>query len=113
MDRSLLGEFRLDWLLAGKAEQTANNYVRALELLLAQYPDPILTNTKTWLASIESIVSRRKRGQAVRAFGVWAEHNDYEIFSWWKFVPLARERQRPQTTATELDYTNALSTPST
>ena len=38
MDKSLLGEFRLDWLLAGKAEQTANNYVSGLTLLLERFP---------------------------------------------------------------------------
>ena len=108
MDKSLLGEFRLDWLLAGKAEQTANNYVSGLTLLLEQFPEPSLADVKTWLASIESIVSRRKRGQAVRAVGQWAESNGYDVFSWWIRVPLAREIKQPQVTATETDYRTAL-----
>jgi integrase len=108
MDKSLLGEFRLDWLLAGKAEQTANNYVSGLTLLLEIFPEPSLADVKTWLASIESIVSRRKRGQAVRAVGQWAEINGYDVFSWWIRVPLAREIKRPQETATEKDYRTAL-----
>ena len=108
MDKSLLGEFRLDWLLAGKAEQTANNYVSGLTLLLEQFPEPSLADVKTWLASIESIVSRRKRGQAVRAVGQWAESNGYDVFSWWIRVPLAREIKQPQETATETDYRTAL-----
>jgi integrase len=108
MDKSLLGEFRLDWLLAGKAEQTANNYVSGLTLLLERFPEPSLADVKTWLASIESIVSRRKRGQAVRAVGQWAESNGYNVFPWWNRVPLAREVKRPQETATEKDYRIAL-----
>ena len=108
MDKSLLGEFRLDWLLAGKSEQTANNYVSGLTLLLEQFPEPSLADVKTWLASIESIVSRRKRGQAVRAVGQWAESNGYDVFPWWVRVPLAREIKRPQETATEKDYRTAL-----
>ena len=108
MDKSLLGEFRLDWLLAGKAEQTANNYVAGLILLLERFPEPSLADVKTWLASIESIVSRRKRGQAVRAVGQWAESNGYDVFSWWVRVPLAREIKQPQETATETDYRTAL-----
>ena len=108
MDKSLLGEFRLDWLLAGKAEQTANNYVSGLTLLLKQFPEPSLGDVKTWLASIESIVSRRKRGQAVRAVGQWAESNGYDVFPWWVRVPLAREIKKPQETATDGDYRKAL-----
>ena len=108
MDKSLLGEFRLDWLLAGKAEQTANNYVSGLTLLLEQFPEPSLADVKTWLASIESTVSRRKRGQAVRAVGQWAESNGYDVFPWWVRVPLAREIKRPQETTTEKDYLAAL-----
>ena len=108
VDKSLLGEFRLDWLLAGKAEQTVNNYVSGLTLLLERFPEPSLADVKTWLASIESIVSRRKRGQAVRAVGQWAESNGYDVFPWWVRVPLAREIKRPQETATEKDYLTAL-----
>jgi site-specific recombinase XerD len=113
MDRSLLGEFQLDWRLAGKSAATASTYVQWLEHLLLQHPEPTLVDVKEWIASTPSVSFRRKRGQAVRAFGTWAEHNNYELFTWWKMVPLAKERQRPQTTATELDYKKAVCAAST
>jgi integrase/recombinase XerD len=113
MDRSLLGDFQLDWRLAGKAEQTAKNYVQHLNELLDRYPDPTLGDVKTWLTSVQTPVARRKRGQAVRAFGNWAEECEYDVFGWWKQVPLAREPQRPQQTVTETDYKEALAAAST
>lgn len=113
MDRSLLGDFHLDWRLAGKAEQTAKNYIQHLNELLDSYPDPTLSEVKTWLTRVQTPISRRKRGQAVRAFGKWAQECEYEIFGWWKQVPLAREPQRPQQTATEVDYKKALAAAST
>ncbi len=113
MDMSLLAEFRLDWRLAGKAEQTAINYVTWLEKLLAHYPDPTLTDVKTWIGSTNSVVGRRKRGQAVRAFGTWSAVNGYELFTWWKQVPLTKEVLRPQETVIEADYRVALTKAST
>jgi integrase len=113
MDRSLLGDFQLDWRLAGKAEQTAKNYVQHLNELLDRYPDPTLGDVKTWLTHVQTPVARRKRGQAVRAFGKWAEECEYEVFGWWKKVPLAKETQRPQQTVTETDYKKALAAAST
>jgi integrase len=113
MDKSLLGEFQLDWRLAGKSPATASTYVQWLEHLLSQHPDPTLVDVKEWIASTPSVSFRRKRGQAVRAFGAWAEHNNYDLFTWWKLVPLAKERQRPQTTTTELDYKKAVCAAST
>lgn len=104
MDTSLLREFRLDWRLAGKAERTANDYTTALSDLLARHPEPTLSDVKAWIASTASVVGRRKRGQAVRAFGKWANSNEYGVFTWWKSVPLAKEAMRPQETATESDY---------
>jgi integrase len=108
MDKSLLGEFQLDWKLSGKAVSTAANYAQWLEQLLTQHSEPTLVDVKEWIASTPSVSFRRKRGQAVRAFGTWAEHNNYDLFTWWKLVPLAKESQRPQTTATELDYKKAV-----
>lgn len=108
MDTSLLREFRLDWRLAGKAERTAADYTKALTEFLNQYPKPTLCDAKTWISSTTSVVGRRKRGQAVRAFGRWANANEYDIFTWWKSVPLARETMRPQETATESDYKKAV-----
>lgn len=110
MDKSLLAEFRLDWRLAGKAEQTAINYVTWLEKLLAHYPEPTLTDVKTWIASTNSAVGRRKRGQAVRAFGTWSATYGYDLFTWWKQVPLTKEVLHPQETAIEADYKAALTT---
>jgi len=109
MDKSLLDEFRLDWRLAGKAERSANDYVKALQDFLLAQPEPTLVGVKKWIASTSSNVVRRKRGQAVRAFGKWATQHGYDIFSWWRQVPLAREVQRPQETAVEADYKSALS----
>lgn len=113
MDKSLLGEFQLDWRLAGKSPTTASTYAQWIEHLLSQHPDPTLVDVKEWIASTPSVSFRRKRGQAVRAFGTWAENNKYELFTWWKLVPLAKERQRPQITATELDYKKAVCAAST
>ena len=108
MDKSLLGEFQLDWTLAGKSEQTAKNYVRGIELLLEAHPDPTLVDVKQWLSSITSTVSRRKRAQAVRALGAWAQANGYQVFDWWQRVPLVKETKRPQETTSEQDYKKAV-----
>lgn len=113
MDISLLREFQLDWRLAGKAERTASDYCKAITDLLTQRPEPTLNDVKAWIASTTSVVGRRKRGQAVRAFGKWSDTNDYAIFTWWKLVPLAKETMRPQETASEADYRKALCTAST
>jgi hypothetical protein len=82
MDISLLREFQLDWRLAGKAERTATDYTTAVIDLFAQHPEPTLGDVKVWIASTTSVVGRRKRGQAVRAFGKWSDTNDYDIFTW-------------------------------
>jgi len=108
MDRSLLGDFRLDWKLAGKAEQTVTNYIQHINELLDRCPEPSLSDVKSWLTQVDTPVARRKRGQAVRAFGKWAEECEYDAFRWWKQVPLAKESQHPQETATETDYRKAL-----
>ena len=113
MDISLLREFQLDWRLAGKAERTATDYSKAITDLLTQHPEPTLSDVKAWIASTTSVVGRRKRGQADRAFGKWSNTNDYDIFTWWKMVPLAKETMRPQETTSETDYKNALCTAST
>lgn len=110
MDISLLREFQLDWRLAGKAERTATEYTNAIRKLVAQYPEPTLSDVKAWIASTISVVGRRKRGQAVRAVGKWATINGYEVFTWWKSVPLAKETMRPQETVSENDYKLAAST---
>ena len=107
MDTSLLREFRLDWQLSGKAPRTVCDYIAAVEKLLEQHTDPTLADVKHWIASTSSVTTRRKRGQAVRAVGKWANTNGYEIFPWWRNVPLAKEVVVPQETATESDYRQA------
>jgi integrase len=109
MDESLFEEFRLDWRLAGKSERTANDYLKALKDLLLAQPEPTLVGAKEWIACTTSNVVRRKRGQAIRAFGKWATQHGYDIFPWWRQVPLAREVQRPQETVVEAVYKESLS----
>ena len=108
MDQSLLEEFRLDWRLAGKAERTASDFSKAILQLLEARPDPTLVDVKEWLSATSSPAVRRKRGQAIRAFGKWAAGSGYDAFPWWRLVPLAREVQKPQRTAVEADYRAAL-----
>jgi hypothetical protein len=48
MDKSLLGEFQLDWKLAGKSLATASAYAQWIEHLLAQHPEPSLVNCPFW-----------------------------------------------------------------
>jgi len=108
MDRSLLDEFELDWRLAGKADRTVKDYCTSLKDLLKQFEEPTVTEVKTWIAMTNSQVCRRKRGQAVRAFGHWAQSNGYDLFAWSKQVPLAKEVMRPQKTVVEADYHEAL-----
>jgi integrase len=109
MDTSLLREFQLDWQLTGKAHRTASDYVSAVLALISQYPEPTLADVKQWIASTSSTPTQRKRGQAVRAVGKWAELQEYDEFIWWRQVPLIRESVKPQATATEPDYLHALS----
>jgi len=113
MDTSLLREFRLDWQLSGKAPRTACDYIAAVEKLLEQHTDPSLADVKQWIASTSSVTTRRKRGQAIRAVGKWADEQRYEVFVWWRQVPLVKETAKPQTTVTESDYRKALSVANT
>jgi integrase len=108
MDTHLFDEFILDWHIAGKAQRTALEYVRYLRDLVSHNEEPTLFVVKSWVASTSSASVRRKRAQAVRAFGAWCETNDYEMFSWWRQIPLAQDVAKPQTTATEHDYRRAM-----
>ena len=69
MDLGLLEEFRFDWEWAGKAARTVDDHIAALRLLLAESPEPDLGAAKTWVASTSYASVRRKRAQAIRAFG--------------------------------------------
>ena len=104
MDVGLLEEFRFDWELAGKAARTVDDYIASLRLFFADCPDPDLAAAKGWVASTSYASVRRKRAQAIRAFGRWGEGTGEAVFPWWKEVPLVVEEQRPQLTATEADY---------
>ena len=108
MNTSLLREFQLDWKLTGKAPRTAHDYVTAVLSLLKDFPEPALADVKQWIASTSSQTTQRKRGQAIRAVGRWAEEQHYESFTWWRQVPLIKETAKPQTTVTEVDYQKAL-----
>jgi len=104
MALGLLEEFRFDWELAGKAARTVDDYIAALRLLFTGSPEPDLGSAKAWMASTSYASVRRKRAQAIRAFGRWGEGAGEVVFPWWKEVPLVVEEQRPQPTATEADY---------
>ena len=108
MVKSLLSEFKLDWRLSGKSDRTAKEYAQHLEGLLNQFPDPNVSEVKLWISYTESQACQRRRGQAVRAFGKWAQSNGYEVFLWWRQVPLAKEKQRPQPTVVPSEYVEAL-----
>lgn len=108
MDTSLLESFRLDWILAGKAPRTAEAYVRSLTHMFNSGVgcDPVLV--RQWVLDAQDGSVRRKRGQAVRALGTWCESQGIDDFSWWRQIPLAAEKERPQETAVHADYVNAL-----
>lgn len=100
-------EFVADWKMAGKAEQTAQMYACHLTKYFRHCSDPTLANAKVWLSGETSPSTRRKMGQALRAFGVFAENNEYEFFQWWKLIPLAKEKSFAQETVTEDMYISA------
>lgn len=104
----LLEEFRLDWHLSGRAHRTVDLYIRDLTKFLVLHPEPHLTTAKAWLASTDSLTVRRKRGQALRAFGSWCAQNGVSGLEWAPQVPLSLEPVLPQQTATEADYRAAL-----
>ena len=107
-DQGLIEEFQLDWKLAGKSAKTAEAYARSLTQLCISAEKFTLTSVKAWVASTDHTSVRRKRAQAVRAFGHWCEKNEYDLFQWWKQVPLATEKSKPQQTVTPDEYKLAL-----
>jgi integrase/recombinase XerD len=108
LDHGLIEEFQLDWKLAGKSATTAQAYGRSLVLLSNSCEQLTLTTVKSWVASTTYTSVRRKRAQAIRAFGQWCEKNEYDLFKWWKQVPLATEKSKPQQTVTPDDYKKSL-----
>jgi len=55
------------------AQRTAHEYVRYLRDFASHNEEPSLLAVKTWVASTPSASVRRKRAQAIRAFGTWCE----------------------------------------
>ena len=98
MSEVLLREFQIDWKLSGKAHQTVGDYSRYVKAYLSSGCEVSLVGAKTWLESTESVSTRRKYAQALRAFGKWCCENEYEGFEWWIRLPLAPEQQRIQRT---------------
>lgn len=107
MDTSHIDEFELDWRLAGKAPQTAKDYAKYLRQLLDVHSEPTLQHARQWLLECQSHATRRKRAQAIRAFGTWASSVGYDVMPWWKSIRVPRDIQRPQPTATIEDYRKA------
>lgn len=104
----LLESFQADWLLAQKARHTIRLYVSYLRALFAEYSNPSAAEAKQWVASAATAPVQRKRAQAVRAFGKWAEINELTLFDWWRTIPVAKEKVVPQLTVTEEMYLDAL-----
>ena len=104
MFEDALSEFRVDWRLAGKQESTVDFYIDLLERLATANPDPDLTDVRNWVTCAPTEPMRRKRAQAVRAFGQWSESIGDNDFSWWRHVPVLTEKEKPQPTATVDDF---------
>ena len=100
-----LPEFRADWLLAGKASTTVDFYVSLLHLLGGEITSPDLLQAKAWVGDAVTVPMRRKRAQAVRAFGRWSESigdNDFPGGRTCRYPPRQRSRsqQPPQPIST-------------
>ena len=108
MDIKLVDEFQLDWHMEGKSKQTAKNYAFDLRKFLKEYENPTLSQAKEWVMKTDSIVGRRKRAQAIRAFGKWLAGQGIPGFEWHKQLPLPKEKTFPQQTVVQSDYEKAL-----
>ncbi len=108
MEYKLVDEFQLDWHLEGKSKQTAKNYALDLRKFLREYHNPTLVQAKEWVLKTDSIVGRRKRAQAIRAFGRWLNYQGIAGFEWHKQLPLTKEKTFPQPTVVQSDYEKAL-----
>ena len=105
--KQLVDEFTADWLLAQRAKTTIKMYASYLGNLFAIHEDPTFVQTKQWIGLTDSPSVRRKKSQAVRAFGKWAQLNGIDVFGWWKAIPVAKEGISPQLTVTEEMYIEA------
>ena len=94
-----LPEFRVDWLLAGKATSTVGCHPSLLRLLADTFDSPDLAYVRVWVGDASTLSLHRKRAQAVRAFGRWSESIGYKNFPWWRNPPVPTEVEKPQPTA--------------
>ena len=94
-----LPEFRADWLLAGKATSTVGCHLSLLRLLADTHDSPGLAEVRVWVGDASTVSMRRKRTQAVRAFGRWSESIGDNDFPWWRNLPVPTEVEKPQPTA--------------
>jgi integrase len=109
----LLDEFEYDWKLGGKAASTVKLYKEQLAGLFERHEAIDSLVVKRWMSEKPTQPMRRKRSQAIRAFGAWAEKNEIEGFNWWRLIPVEKEVNRPQKTATQIDFKHAVSAAST
>ena len=109
----LLDEFEYDWKLGGKAASTVKLYKEQLAELFERHEAIDSLVEKHWMSEKPTQPMRRKRSQAIRAFGAWAEKNEIEGFNWWRLIPVEKEVNRPQKTATQIDFKHAVSAAST
>ena len=103
-----LSEFRTDWVLSGRAASSSSCYVTLLSALAATAPCPTLDDARAWVAEPPTMSMRRKRAQAVRAFGRWSAQVGDDDFPWWDNVRVPTEREQPQPTALRADFEVAL-----
>ena len=108
MELTLIDEFELDWHLTGKSKETAKKYAYDIKKFISAHPKPNLVDAKQWILGTSSMVGRRKRGQALRAFGKWLSDQGIDELTWSQKVPLAKEKSLPQKTATHADYLQGL-----
>jgi integrase len=111
--KHLLDEFEYDWKLEGKAASTVKLYKEQLAELFERHESIDSLIAKQWMSEKPTQPMRRKRSQAIRAFGAWTEKNEIEGFNWWRLIPVEKEVNRPQETATEYDYKKAVNVAST
>lgn len=104
----LLELFEADWILAQKAKQTVKSYRVYLEELIGQSHTLRVDEVKQWLLSAQSNPVRRKKAQAVRAFGKWAEVNNFDVFQWWRMIPIPKDPIKPQATVTQEIYRESI-----
>jgi hypothetical protein len=70
--KNLLDEFEYDWKLEGKAASTAKLYRDQLVELFEKHDEIDSLIAKQWMSEKPTQPMRRKRSQAIRAFGAWA-----------------------------------------